>query len=63
VITDLCRLAGIEPELRVDPELLRADDPPRVVGDARALHEATGWEPRITMQQTLADVLGATDGA
>ena len=35
--------AGIDPEIRVDPDRVRGDDPPRIVGSAERLQEAAGW--------------------
>lgn len=63
IVERMCGLAGIEPELRVMAELVRSDDPPRLVGDAGALRGATGWTPRIDLDQTLADVLQDQVGA
>ena len=40
-----------------DPDLLRPVDTPVLRGDPTRLHEATGWEPTISLDQTLADVL------
>lgn len=40
-----------------DPALMRPVDTPRIVGDASRLREATGWEPRIPLEETLRDVL------
>lgn len=57
VLEELCRIAGVDPEIRVDGSLVRSDDPPRIVGDATRLRALTGWEPRIALSQTLADVL------
>jgi GDP-4-dehydro-6-deoxy-D-mannose reductase len=44
-------------EVRVDPERLRPADVPTLVGDPARLHGATGWEPRLTLDQTLGDLL------
>lgn len=44
-------------ELRVDPELVRPSDPPLVVGSSRRLHDEAGWQPRIPIAQTAADIL------
>jgi GDP-4-dehydro-6-deoxy-D-mannose reductase len=46
-------------ELVVDPELVRAVDVPRLVGDPARLCAATGWEPEIPLDETLRDVLTA----
>jgi len=40
-----------------DPDLLRPVDTPVLRGDPTRLRKATGWEPTITLDQTLADVL------
>ncbi|HEX6310020.1 MAG TPA: GDP-mannose 4,6-dehydratase [Acidimicrobiia bacterium] len=56
------RLVGLSPrELRiaVDPELVRAVDVPRLVGDPAKLQAATGWSPRIDLDDTLRAVLAA----
>jgi GDP-4-dehydro-6-deoxy-D-mannose reductase len=44
-------------EVRVDPERLRPSDVPAQVGDPSRLRAATGWEPGIPLEQTLADLL------
>ena len=41
----------------VDPELLRADDAPRFIGDATLLRRTIGWQPRIDLADTLAEML------
>ena len=44
-------------EVEVDPEKLRPVDVPVLVGDHGKLTAATGWQPEISMAQTLADIL------
>jgi GDP-4-dehydro-6-deoxy-D-mannose reductase len=44
-------------EVRVDPGRLRTDDIPWLVGDHTRLSEATGWQPEIPIDRTLADLL------
>ncbi len=56
----LDRLLSLSPapiELRVDPERLRPADVPALVGDPGRLQAATGWRPRLTLDQTLGDLL------
>ncbi|HEV8253696.1 MAG TPA: GDP-mannose 4,6-dehydratase [Vicinamibacteria bacterium] len=53
----LLALAGVRAEVQVDPDRLRPADIPALVGDPRRLRRATGWEPRIGLQQTLRDLL------
>jgi GDP-4-dehydro-6-deoxy-D-mannose reductase len=44
-------------EVTVDEALIRPSDPALVLGSADRLREATGWEPRIPIGQTVADIL------
>ena len=48
IIEELGRLAGIEVMIRRDESLVRAGEPDRIVGDATALRQATGWRPSRT---------------
>ena len=38
---------------------MRPADIPRLAGDPSRLRAATGWEPEIPLEQTLADTLEA----
>ena len=49
--------ARVDVRVELDPERLRPHDVPRLVGDHSRLREATGWEPRIPIEQTLDDLL------
>jgi GDP-4-dehydro-6-deoxy-D-mannose reductase len=44
-------------EVRVDQARLRPVDEPILCGDNRRLREVTGWQPRISMEQTVAELL------
>ena len=55
----LTTLAGRPVEVHVDPARVRPVDQPLLVADASKLRAATGWEPRFTIEQTLADMLQA----
>ncbi len=44
-------------ELVTDPNLLRPVDLPVLRGDATKLRDATGWQPNIPIEQTIADLL------
>ncbi|HYI66931.1 MAG TPA: NAD-dependent epimerase/dehydratase family protein [Candidatus Limnocylindrales bacterium] len=57
VVDELCRLAGVAPTIAVRADLVRTDDPPRIVGDSTALRTATGWMPAFELRETLADIL------
>jgi GDP-4-dehydro-6-deoxy-D-mannose reductase len=46
-------------ELVVDADLVRPVDVPRLVGSPAKLCAATGWQPEISLEQTIRDVLTA----
>jgi GDP-4-dehydro-6-deoxy-D-mannose reductase len=53
----LLHLADIPLTVRVDPRRLRRDDVPRSVGNHQKLSEQTGWQPGISLAESLTDVL------
>lgn len=53
----LCGLARVPVEIEVDPERLAPADVPFQRGSSARLAAATGWEPRIPLATTLADLL------
>ncbi len=57
VLDKLLGASGVQVEVRVDPDRLRPADVPVLVGDAARLRGATGWEPRLSLDQSLADLL------
>lgn len=46
-------------EVRQRADLLRPTEPPAVRVDASKLRRETGWSPRYSLEQTLADILAA----
>lgn len=55
-IAMLARIANIEPVLEVDPALVRPVENTIVVGDHRKLTAAVGWQPTLSLEQSLRDV-------
>ncbi len=55
--TRLLDLATTQLELVVDPALVRDTDVAVLIGDRTRLSTATGWQPQITLDETLRDVL------
>jgi GDP-4-dehydro-6-deoxy-D-mannose reductase len=53
----LHRAARVEVRHEVDPDRVRAHDVPEVRGSAERLRAATGWVPKIPLEQTVADAL------
>lgn len=54
---------GVTTPLRVDPALQRAVDVPVLVGDNTKLRQATGWAPRHSRSDIIADLLASLDAA
>ncbi len=57
VLDTLLALTRARIEVRVDPSRLRPADVPVLVGDNAKLVAATGWQPRIPLDETLRDLL------
>ncbi|MET0892140.1 MAG: GDP-mannose 4,6-dehydratase [Pseudoxanthomonas sp.] len=57
LLTDMCRLAGIEPRIHQDPAKLRPAEQRRMVADAALLTQDTGWRPQLPFETTLSDIL------
>ena len=57
VLELLVGLAAVPIAVAEDPTRLRPAEIPRLAGDASKLRAATGWEPRIPLEQTLRDTL------
>src|SRR3954465_9459625 len=56
-LEQLRSLARAPVAVRVDPGRVRPVDLPLLIADASKLRAATGWEPRFSIEQTLADML------
>ena len=61
VLEVISRIVGVAVRPRVDPALLRDDDPPLIVGDPSRLARLTGWSPAIPLEQTLRDLVASVD--
>ncbi len=57
VLNQLLQLTSIKPTLETDPERLRPQDAPALVGDCTAFHDLTGWQPERPLTDTLHDIL------
>ena len=55
LLEQLIELSHIAPTVEVDPERFRATD--QLIGDARKLSDTTGWQPRIPLRTTLANLI------
>ena len=67
IVRTLERLLGRRIEIRRDPSRLRAVERALLVADTSRIHRATGWAARLTLKETLRDLIDAyglrTDGA
>ncbi|MEU4240003.1 GDP-mannose 4,6-dehydratase [Actinoplanes sp. NPDC026619] len=53
----LIALSDVRPRIEVDPELVRPSDVTRQVADVSKFQRATGWEPEVSFESTVAEVL------
>jgi GDP-4-dehydro-6-deoxy-D-mannose reductase len=49
--------AGAALDHHVDPELVRVHEVMEIRGDPGRLRAATGWEPELPLERTLADTV------
>jgi GDP-4-dehydro-6-deoxy-D-mannose reductase len=55
----LAAAASVEVRAEVDESRVRADDVAEIRGSSEKLRAATGWEPEIPLERTVADALGS----
>jgi GDP-4-dehydro-6-deoxy-D-mannose reductase len=44
-------------EVRPDPERMRPNDMPLILGNPQRIHQEVGWAPAMTIEQTMSDLL------
>jgi len=57
LLDTMCRLAGVDVNIVVDPNRLRPADTPELRGVGDKMHADTGWVPRFKIEDTLTDLL------
>jgi len=57
IVDLLVELARVPISVVLDPDRLRPSEVEVVWGDSTKVREATGWNPEIPLEQTLADTL------
>jgi len=57
ILDTLLDLSTVTIDVQPDPERMRPADVPEIVCDATRFRKQTGWEPQLTLEQTLLDVL------
>lgn len=57
IVDGLCARASVTVRIDVDPTLYRPNDTPLVVGSHAALTADTGWEPAVSFDRMLDDLL------
>jgi GDP-4-dehydro-6-deoxy-D-mannose reductase len=60
VLEKLIALAGVHITIEGDPRRMRVSDIPVFVGNAQRARTVLGWEPKISFDQTLNDILSAS---
>lgn len=57
ILDMLLAISGVEVKIEVDPDRLRPSDVPVLLSDSSKFKQLTGWEPRISFDQSLQDLL------
>ena len=57
ILDTLIELSEVQVEIQVDPGRYHALDAPLLVGDHSRLREDTGWVPKMSLRETLSDLL------
>lgn len=57
ILDMIISLAEKEIRVEIDPNKIRPVDVPIIEADITKLHELTGWEPKIELEQTIRDTL------
>ena len=57
ILDALISRSRVPVRVEVDQDRMRPNDVPVIVGDASRLTAATGWQPAISFDQTLEDLL------
>ena len=57
ILSTLISLANVSVDVVVDKYKLRPSDVPRLIGDSTKFRSATGWQPEISFEKTLEDIL------
>ena len=57
ILSGLLAAADCKAEVKPDPDKMRPSDNPLIYGSHQKLTDATGWQPEIPLETTLADVI------
>ena len=57
ILNTLIKISGVKVDIRQDPNRIRPSDEPLIQGDITKFREKTGWQPEITLERSLKDLL------
>ena len=57
IIGMLCQQANVDIEIKLDKGRSRPSENRRIFGDNKKIKERTGWQPEITLEQSLNNIL------
>ena len=57
LLNKIIAITGIQPKIYQDPKLMRPTDEKIIFGDATKLKQETGWNQKISIDQTLEDMV------
>ena len=57
IIRTMAVILEIKVAIKVDPELIRPSDNRIIIGSNKKIMKETGWQPKISLQQSLRDII------
>lgn len=57
ILAQILKSVGVNPEIAQDPAKMRPSDAPEIYGNHRKLTNDTGWQPKISFETTIQDVV------
>lgn len=62
LINMMLKISGVSADVRIDPERFRNSEQRRIVGSYEKLNRQVDWVPKITMEESLRDILSDWEG-
>lgn len=57
ILRKMMRIINVDAEIIVDEKLFRPDDNRRIIGSNQKIRRQTGWQPSISIEESLRDVI------
>ena len=61
MISIIANQAGVEVSTEINPEYIRPHDNPIIIGENYKIFDATGWQPKYSVEKTICDIIDCED--